>query len=532
MAFTRRNAWNNGGTFDNPDLLWYARAVRVMKSKPVSDATSWWFYAAIHGQYLTLTADSGPIPTDFPNWTKIKSIPESAVATLPSSDNINIFWDQCQHGSWFFIPWHRGYLVALEDLLRQIIVNDLKGPEDWALPYWNYLENEQNGIPPAFMDATLPDKTPNPLYIPERYGPQGNGQVSIIVGQVKAANDNCQSKPDYTHIVDGYGGTLATSEFEHDSNYAGRLEKNPHNFVHLMVGGYIDRNWDDGYIQRLEGLMTDPNTAALDPIFYIHHCNIDRMWAAWNETGGHPNPSETEWLNGPAGTGQRHFAMSMDAKGTPWQYTPDDVKSTTVKYYGGTTYAFTYDNLALTSGESAAVALTMQDRLLKLGVSTDQKAIAMAKNNDSELVGSSNTNTPITLNDGATEIAVQLDNPTWKSVANKLKTASATALPDEVYLQLDNVKGIHNSNYLSVYVNDVYVETVALFGIRKASAQNSAHGGSGLTFRFSISKIVDDMHLSGDIDASSLKVKIETENPTIKGAEITVGSISVYRLSQ
>ncbi|WP_369420946.1 tyrosinase family protein [Algibacter mikhailovii] len=27
-------------------------------------------------------------------------------------------------------------------------------------------------------------------------------------------------------------------------------------------------------------------TAALDPIFFLHHANIDRMWDAWNITGG------------------------------------------------------------------------------------------------------------------------------------------------------------------------------------------------------------------------------------------------------
>jgi tyrosinase len=35
--------------------------------------------------------------------------------------------------------------------------------------------------------------------------------------------------------------------------------------------------------------MSDPGIAALDPIFYLHHCNIDRMWAVWNG-GGKANP--------------------------------------------------------------------------------------------------------------------------------------------------------------------------------------------------------------------------------------------------
>ena len=44
------------------------------------------------------------------------------------------------------------------------------------------------------------------------------------------------------------------------------------------------------------GLMTDPNTAALDPIFWLHHANIDRLWEVWN-IGGGTNPTINAWLD-------------------------------------------------------------------------------------------------------------------------------------------------------------------------------------------------------------------------------------------
>ena len=42
--------------------------------------------------------------------------------------------------------------------------------------------------------------------------------------------------------------------------------------------------------------MTDPNCAALDPIFWLHHANIDRLWNNWLALGGRINPTEAAWL--------------------------------------------------------------------------------------------------------------------------------------------------------------------------------------------------------------------------------------------
>jgi len=33
---------------------------------------------------------------------------------MPSRADIKAYWSECQHGSWYFLPWHRGYLIAFE----------------------------------------------------------------------------------------------------------------------------------------------------------------------------------------------------------------------------------------------------------------------------------------------------------------------------------------------------------------------------------------------------------------------------------
>jgi hypothetical protein len=44
--------------------------------------------------------------------------------------------------------------------------------------------------------------------------------------------------------------------------------------------------------------MIDPNCAALDPIFWLHHANVDRLWNNWLALGGtRVNPPDSSWKN-------------------------------------------------------------------------------------------------------------------------------------------------------------------------------------------------------------------------------------------
>ena len=51
------------------------------------------------------------------------------------------------------------------------------------------------------------------------------------------------------------------------------------------------------------GTMSDPEISPADPIFYLHHSNIDRLWDKWNE-----NHTEKPDLQG------------QDALMDPWTY--------------------------------------------------------------------------------------------------------------------------------------------------------------------------------------------------------------------
>ena len=506
-SFIRRNAWENGGTFDNPDLLWYAKGVGAMQAMALNDPNSWWFFAAIHGEYLTGESS-------FPGWAYIPAPPQVPTTPLPSQELQEMYWDQCQHQTWFFAPWHRGYLIALEAQIREAVVS-LGGPSDWALPYWNYFGPEDEyKIPPAFTQQTMPDgKTPNPLYVLARYGPQNDGDIYIPIPPV---SEQCMTNTVYTGSNastprPGFGGPQ--TGFSHSGNISGNLENNPHNLVHVDVGG----NAPTG---PTYGLMSDPGIAALDPIFYLHHSNIDRMWAAWNESGN-SNPTDANWLNGPASVGERPFVVPMPGA-TPWTYTPADVDSLSKVDY-------TYDDLTPTTTPQAPN--TLSQRLVKLGVAPEVANTAQGERMDSsgdvELLGANNG--PLRIGSSGAHAHVMLDSGVQGRVSASLAAASGTNVPDHVYLQLENIRGNRDAFILDVSVNQQPVGSVAMFGLRRASMRDGEHGGGGLTHILDITDVIDNLFINKALDVDALDVRITPNNAVPEGEEITIGRISIYR---
>jgi hypothetical protein len=255
--YVRREAWalESGGAFDAITLA-YAKAVREMQARPVADRTSWAYQAGIHGSW--------------------NAPPAGAT------------WNDCQHQSWFFLSWHRMYLYFFERIVRKAVL-DAGGPADFALPYWNYDRPfPGNTLPPAFRAATLPDGSANPLYVPSpgrRAALMAGGQVPTTATSSAAA----MALTNFAGPAPSFGGGKVGPA--HFGGALGALEITPHNVMHPTIGGpAID--------PCQGGLMTDPNCAALDPIFWLHHANIDRLWNVWLALGGgRNNPTDAPWLS-------------------------------------------------------------------------------------------------------------------------------------------------------------------------------------------------------------------------------------------
>lgn len=508
MAFTRQNVWELGGDWADP-ILWYARGVKAMKARPLNDPTSWRFFGAIHG------FDPGL-------WQQVGELSETDVP--PSDDDQKTYWAQCQHGSWYFLPWHRGYLIALEAVVRDAITQ-LGGPaSSWALPYWNYFKPNQNALPPAFASRDWPDGTgDNPLFVERRFGPDNNGNVFVPMDQVdlNALRDTKFVGPG-SGGSPGFGGVRTGFEHGDGGQPHGGVESQPHDLVHSLVGGGTSRN---------PGLMSIPDIAGLDPVFWLHHANIDRLWEVWNKSRpSHTDPNETRWTKGPASTGERAFAMPMPG-GRSWTYTPADTTSIEKLGYG-------YDDVSAPDQPQIASRV----RQPGLGMAPEPGRAAMAEH--VELMGASRGGLSLTGSQAKAE--VQLDQAVKHKLTSSLQglgMAAGPAAPDRVFLNLENVRGVDDATILNVYVNvpdgddpakhpELKAGTIGMFGLSKASAMDGPHAGNGLTYVVEITHIVDALHLAGKLDVNQLHVSLVPRRPVPNDSPISIGKISIFRQSQ
>ena len=294
---TRKNVAGLGAQGD--DLFWYARAVAELKTRPITDPTSWRYQAAVHGYD----------PSSDPN--------AGTGGPLPSNAEQQHFWRQCQHQSWFFLPWHRAYLVLFEQIVAAAVVK-LGGPQGWALPYWNYSDTTRPNarlMPAAFVPQRLADNSRNPLWVAGRNSTTADFGIGAPDVRLQALTDALFGGS--SHGGDpGFGGPQTA--FSHFGGVNGRLENVPHNAIHGAIGG----------------LMNDPDTAALDPIFWLHHSNIDRLWEVWSHSKPQfQPPQQTAWRN-------MSFVF-RDASAQQVTFTPAQVLDTTTLLHG-----YNYDDIS------------------------------------------------------------------------------------------------------------------------------------------------------------------------------------------
>ncbi|KAJ3017913.1 hypothetical protein HKX48_003282 [Thoreauomyces humboldtii] len=176
-----------------------------------------------------------------------------------------------------FLPWHRGFLSLVEFWL------DSNCGWSGGIPYWDWS-----------LDSQVPQ---NSAILSSRwFGGNGNPGQQNCLSNGQFVNDrtvftnpgtsNCIHRFFNVNNAPALGPTLINSVAQQTlmqnsrSSYAAfrnNFESQPHNGVHTSLGG-------DMYIVAIS-----PN----DPLFWLHHSNIDRLWDVWQKT----NPSLAQTYN-------------------------------------------------------------------------------------------------------------------------------------------------------------------------------------------------------------------------------------------
>ena len=309
----------------------YAAAVTAMQDPAINyppQPQSWTFQAYIHGVPINPfdPANSGGLRTGTPQLkTRVDEIyGEPAAGSTHAAWKAAALasWASCTHSSPYFTTWHRWYLYYFERICREMCKD-----QSFVLPYWNYASNIGNSLQ---LPAPFVDQNSRLIFDDRGLGfanPQGTGPQNV-------AMNNGGYMP-YPQI--DYGPALAAKVmFPSDVNFAmppspdydklgftGRVECVPHDMVHDNVGGW----------------MGNVPSAAGDPIFFVHHCQIDRLYASWEAQSG----VSYNWGTGPTDPDERtwksHMASFVDEKGKLVKVKLGEAMKTETLGYG-------YDGLA------------------------------------------------------------------------------------------------------------------------------------------------------------------------------------------
>ena len=178
-----------------------------------------------------------------------------------------------------FLPWHRAYAYRIEKALQ----DEEPGV---TLPYWDWRTDDNNPkIPDLFSKELDDDGTKNPFF-----------NFHLNFPEFGVTRDTLRFPG---QLPDGVDITLPTSKFvdeivydPDDSFYefSERL-RGIHNDIHVWTGGVV---WKNGAWQQ--GDMGDQSFASFDPIFWFHHCIIDKLWWLWQKRNG-INNIPNEWLD-------------------------------------------------------------------------------------------------------------------------------------------------------------------------------------------------------------------------------------------
>ena len=261
------------------------------------------------------------------------------------------------NGSYSFLSWHRYFLFQFEKDLQSLVPGVM-------LPYWDWTDpapimtdtfmgpdgtvnsEVRSGYFALNAPGTPGNVTPAPIWWPATlagwtaHAAFGAGSGALrrglsAVAELPTAIDLRQSLanttyPSFQNALESGAGLSSFHQM--------------HNALHGWIGGAF-------------GQMSDPAYSPFDPFFYLHHCNIDRLWTMWQmdghadeypSTGGQDNHRRDDimypWTGGAAGYGT--YAAISSAIPMPNVSAAGAKRNVDTLDYRNA-FGYTYDTLAI-----------------------------------------------------------------------------------------------------------------------------------------------------------------------------------------
>lgn len=266
------------------------------------------------------------------------------------------------HGGPMFLPWHRLFLLLFENALREVSGKRI------TVPYWDWTDPASTAT--VFADDLMggdgdPDhgfavttgafrkgrwtlnvhpigvqwRASATTHLTRRFGsfpamptlPEPE-DVTFVLGRpsydVAPFDGGSDPNLSFRSALEGFWRDIGSERVATGSTsmvcgpdgvMMATSGEATHNRVHGWVGGLLGAT-TDGIEFGTMLLPTSPN----DPVFFLHHSNIDRLWAQWQQTHGIDSYEPAACNEETPHSGCRGNTRT-DPMHPPFEATPDDV---------------------------------------------------------------------------------------------------------------------------------------------------------------------------------------------------------------
>jgi hypothetical protein len=226
---------------------------------------------------------AAPASQQYSKWDEYVAIhQEIQNAFAPGAASVN--FGHGGSGAYSFLSWHRYFLYRFELDLQSKVAGVM-------LPYWDWTDpasimtdtflgpngTVSNQVRSGYFAADAPGTGTNPTPAPP-WWPAGltgwrlHSAFGTQAGPLRRGIGALSGLPSATDVNESLAKTTYPAFQNALESGTGLSSFNQmHNGLHGWIGG--------------PGQMSFPSVSPFDPIFYLHHCNIDRLWAMWQADG-------------------------------------------------------------------------------------------------------------------------------------------------------------------------------------------------------------------------------------------------------